>query len=81
MTSSSTISPASDFPTEEELRPQIDSATGIDLSLIDENLKLTPWERILANDDTINFIDSARTALHDLVAVQHLKAIRSKQSH
>jgi hypothetical protein len=51
------------FPSEVELRPEIDSETGIDLSLIEENLKLTPWERILANDDTINFIDAARASL------------------
>lgn len=41
----------------------MDPETGIDLSLIEENLKLTPWQRILANDDTINFIDAARAAM------------------
>ena len=51
------------FPSEDELRPTVDPETGIDLSLIDENLKLTPWERILANNDTINFIEAARAAL------------------
>lgn len=44
-------------------RPLLDPETGIDLTLIQENLKLTPWERILANDDTINFCDAARAAL------------------
>jgi hypothetical protein len=52
------------FPTAAELMPECDLQAGIDLSLIDENLKLTPWERILANDDTVNFIDSARAALN-----------------
>jgi hypothetical protein len=51
------------LPCEEQLRPVIDPETGIDLCLIQENLKMTPWERILANDDTINFIDAARAAL------------------
>lgn len=51
------------FPSEDELRPETDSETGIDLSLIEENLKLTPWERILANDDTVNFCDMGRAAL------------------
>ena len=53
---------APSLPSEAELRPEIDSETGIDLSLIEENLKLTPWQRILANDDTINFIDAARAS-------------------
>lgn len=56
-------SPAGPFPSDDELRPAIDPATGIDLSLIQENLKLTPWERILANDDTVNFVDMGRAAL------------------
>ena len=48
---------------EDELRPKIDPETGIDLSLIEENLRLTPWERLLANEDTINFLEVARGAL------------------
>ncbi|MDB6137721.1 MAG: hypothetical protein JWO94_793 [Verrucomicrobiaceae bacterium] len=56
-------SPAGFFPGEDELRPKTDPVSGIDLSLIEENLKLTPWERILANDDTINFVDMGRAAL------------------
>ena len=47
----------------EDLQPDLDPVTGIDLSLIRENLKLTPWERILANEDTVNFCDMAREAL------------------
>jgi hypothetical protein len=53
------------FPSEEELRPRVDPETGIDLSLIEENLRLTPWERLQANDDAINFIDLARAALNN----------------
>ena len=51
------------LPSEDELRPETDPVTGIDLSLIVENLKLTPWERILANDNTINFCDLGRAAM------------------
>jgi hypothetical protein len=35
----------------------------IDLSLLEESLRLTPWERMLANDDALNFADSLRTAM------------------
>lgn len=52
------------FPSEDELCTATDLENGIDLSLIQENLKLTPWERILANDDTVNFCDMARAALN-----------------
>ena len=55
--------PSGDFPSEEELRPKVDPVTGIDLSLIEENLKLTPWERILANDDAVNFGHMLREAV------------------
>jgi len=55
--------PIDSFPSEEELCPRVDPETGIDLSLIEDNLRLTPWERLLANDDTINFLEMARTAL------------------
>jgi hypothetical protein len=58
-----TRTPPPGFPSEDDLRPTVDPETGIDLSLIDENLKLTPWERLLANNDTINFIEQARAAL------------------
>ena len=55
--------PADAFPSEEELCPDTDAETGVDISLIRENLKLTPWERILANDDTVNFCDMASEGL------------------
>lgn len=50
---------------QDELRPDIDPESGIDLSVIRENLKLTPWERILANDDTVNFCEMARAAVNE----------------
>jgi hypothetical protein len=46
---------ARDFPSKEELRPKVDPVTGLDLSLIEDNLKLTPGERVQANDDAVNF--------------------------
>lgn len=42
------------------------STTGIsdDVSLsLDDSLAMTPWERILANDDMINFGDSLKVAM------------------
>jgi len=35
----------------------------IDLSLLRESLMKTPWERMQANDDALNFADSLRTAM------------------
>ena len=35
----------------------------IDLSLLKESLAMTPWERMLANDDALNFANSLRTAM------------------
>jgi hypothetical protein len=35
----------------------------IDLSLLQESLRLTPWERMLANDDALNFAESLRMAM------------------
>ncbi len=34
-----------------------------DLSHLDDSLAMTPWERILANDDMVNFGDSLRAAM------------------
>ena len=45
------------------LEPDIDPETGIDLSLIRLNLQRTPWERILANNDVINFGEGLRAAV------------------
>jgi hypothetical protein len=35
----------------------------IDISLLEDGLAMTPWERIQANDDIINFGDSLRAAM------------------
>lgn len=38
-------------------------ASDIDLSLLAESLRMTPWERMLANDDALNFAESLRAAM------------------
>jgi hypothetical protein len=40
-------------------------AADTDLSLLEESLRLTPWERLLANDDALNFADSLRAAMEN----------------
>ena len=35
----------------------------IDLSLLDDSLAKTPWERMLANDDALRFADELRIAM------------------
>ena len=39
-------------------------AYGIDISLIDENLRLTPTEKIRQNDIALNQAQALQTALH-----------------
>jgi hypothetical protein len=34
-----------------------------DFSMLEDSLMMTPWERILANDDIVNFGDSLRAAM------------------
>ena len=34
-----------------------------DFSMLEDSLRMTPWERILANDDMVNFGDSLRAAM------------------
>jgi hypothetical protein len=36
---------------------------GIDVSLLEDSLSKTPWERMLANDDALRFADSLRAAV------------------
>ena len=35
----------------------------IDISLLEENLRISPWDRMLANDDAMNFAESLRAAM------------------
>jgi len=39
------------------------SDVGIDLSLLEDSLSKTPWERMQANDDALRFADSLRAAM------------------
>jgi hypothetical protein len=35
----------------------------LDISLLEDSLRLTPWERMLANDDALNFAELLRAAM------------------
>jgi hypothetical protein len=48
----------------DELTPDREPESGIDLAQIRDNLRMSPWERILANDDTANFAESLRAAVN-----------------
>lgn len=39
------------------------SSREIDLSLLEDSLAMTPWERMQANDDALNFAESLRAAM------------------
>lgn len=43
--------------------PYLSSDGDIDLSLLEVSLAMTPWERMQANDDALNFGESLRTAM------------------
>lgn len=38
-------------------------APDVDLSLLEDSLAMTPWERMQANDDAVNFADALHAAL------------------
>jgi len=42
---------------------RVSADSDIDLSLLRDNLAKTPWERMQANDDALNFAESLRTAM------------------
>ena len=47
-----------------EAAPQYRTGTELaEPSMLDDSLAMTPWERILANDDMVNFGDSLRAAM------------------
>ena len=37
----------------------------IDLSLLEDSLAMTPWERMRANDDAVNFAETLRAAMQE----------------
>jgi len=41
---------------------------GLDLSLLEDSLAKTPWERMQANDDALRFAETLRTAMKGLDA-------------
>jgi hypothetical protein len=41
------------------------SDDGIDISLLEDSLAKTPWERMQANDDALRFADSLRGAMEE----------------
>jgi hypothetical protein len=43
---------------------QGDGEGDIALSLLEESLRLTTWERMPANDDALNFAESLRAAMN-----------------
>jgi hypothetical protein len=42
--------------------PMADQAD-VDIPLLEESLRMSPWERMLANDDALNFGESLRVAM------------------
>jgi hypothetical protein len=42
---------------------KLPEADDIDFSLLEDSLEMTPWERMQANDDALNFAESLRTAM------------------
>jgi len=42
--------------------PEVE-VSDIDLSLLEDSLSQTPWERMLANDDALNFSESLVAAM------------------
>ena len=48
-------------PLETALAPAFDG--GVDISLLKTSLAITPWERMRANDDALNFAESLREAM------------------
>jgi len=41
----------------------VDPSSDVDSSLIAASLAMTPWERMQANDDALNFANSLRAAM------------------
>jgi hypothetical protein len=49
-------------PSEKKKTPEV-TEDEFDLSLLEDSLAMTPWERMQANDDAVNFADTLRTAM------------------
>ena len=44
---------------------RVTGQSDIDLFLLKDSLAKTPWERMLENDDALNFAESLRTAMQN----------------
>lgn len=42
---------------------KVSETAGIDLSVLQDSLRMTPWERMRANDDALNFGEALRSAM------------------
>jgi hypothetical protein len=43
--------------------PVIEAVDGVDIDLLRTSLAMTPWERMRANDDALNFAESLRAGM------------------
>jgi hypothetical protein len=50
-------------PKEDSPAYHVSAGEGIDLALLKDSLAKTPWERMQANDDALNFAESLRVAM------------------
>ena len=51
-------------PVSADAQPSSENADdGLDLSLLEDSLTKTPWERMQANDDALRFAETLRTAM------------------
>ena len=48
-----------------EVSPPYVTGGEIDIGLLEDSLAKTPWERMLANDDALNFAESLRAAMEN----------------
>jgi hypothetical protein len=47
-----------------ELPPPVDPAPPLDVEFAWGRERMTPWERIVANDEVVNFADKVRSAMN-----------------
>ena len=47
----------------------------LDVSLLEHSLSMTPWERMRANDDALNFAESLRVAMLKRDQSRHRAAV------
>ncbi len=55
----------SNLPEPCENRVNDDGTADVDISLLEDSLAMTPWKRMQANDDAVNFADGLRAAMQD----------------